>query len=150
MTPFVIRQLGPSDEAALTLLAQEETDFTGEEPSPPLTPEQARAYLQDPNVWHWHAETEGQTIGFLTAQMQRGRHGAARVVFFDEIGVREAWRRHGVGRALVAALHQKMQQEDISVVWVLADNSGAQAFYQACGYTVSDLQGVMLVRETSA
>ena len=149
MSPtFTVRRLAPGDEAALTRLAELEPAFTGEAPSPPLTPAQARAFLADPAVWHWQAETPGgEGVGFLTAQLQRGRHGEARVVFFDEIGVREDWRRRGVGRALVAALHAQMRAVGVGGVWVLADNPGAQAFYEACGYAVSELQGVMLERE---
>ena len=52
MPPFTVRRLGPGDESALALLARDETDFTGEDPSPPLTSEAARAFLSDPAVWH--------------------------------------------------------------------------------------------------
>ncbi|CAM3705560.1 GNAT family N-acetyltransferase [Deinococcus frigens] len=147
MPPFTVRRLGSGDEQALALVAHDETDFTGEEPSPPLTPKAARAYLSDPAVWHWHAEADGQPIGFLMAYVQRQRHGDAQHVMFYEIGVRELWRRRGVGRALVAALHEQMRVEKITEVWVLADNPEAQAFYENCGYAVDELQGVMLSRE---
>lgn len=147
MPPFTVRRLGPGDESALALLAREETDFTGEDPSPPLTPEATRAFLSDPGVWHWHAEADGQPIGFLLAYAHRQRHGEARHVMFDEIGVRENWRQRGVGRALLAALHAQMRAEQIQEVWVLADNPEAQAFYESCGYEVDGLQGVMLSRE---
>ncbi|MFK7600976.1 hypothetical protein ACI3L1_02055 [Deinococcus sp. SM5_A1] len=86
MPPFTVRRLGPGDEHALVLLAHEETDFTGEEASPPLAPADAHAYLSDPAVWHWHAEADGQPIGFLMAYVHRQRHGEARHVLFDEIG----------------------------------------------------------------
>ncbi|WP_412026943.1 N-acetyltransferase family protein [Deinococcus yunweiensis] len=148
MTTFTVRRLRPGDEAALERVAHDETDFTGEEPVPPLSFHDARAYLSDPQVWHWHAEDEhGDPVGFLMAHVHRSRHGTARHVMFDEIGVREVWRRRGVGRVLVAALHDQMRREGISLVWVLADNDGAQAFYEAAGYAVTDLQGVMLERE---
>ncbi|MBZ9712381.1 GNAT family N-acetyltransferase [Deinococcus multiflagellatus] len=147
MSPFTIRRLGPGDEAALARLAADETDFTDEAPSPPLSPEAARAYLADPQVWHWHAEDgQGQPVGFLMAYVHRRRHGEALDVMFEEIGVLEAWRRRGVGRALVAALHGQMRAQGIRGVWVAADNEGAQAFYRACGYEVDELQGVILSR----
>lgn len=147
MLPFTVRRLGPGDESALARIAREETDFTGEEPSPPLTAEAARTFLSDPAVWHWHAEADGQPVGFLLAYVHRQRHGDARHVMFEEIGVREQWRRRGVGRALVDALHDQMRLEGIEEVWVLADNPEAQAFYENCGYTVDELQGVMLSRQ---
>lgn len=147
MTPFTVRRLGPGDENALALVAREETDFTGEAPSPPLAHEAAHDYLSDPAVWHWHAEADGQPIGFLMAYVHRQRHGEARHVMFEEIGVRERWRRRGVGRAMVDALHTQMRAEGIEEVWVLADNPEAQAFYENCGYAVDELQGVMLSRQ---
>ena len=148
MSTFTVRRLRPGDEAALALVARDETDFTGEEPSPPLAVSDARAYLSDPHVWHWHAEEDsGQPVGFLMAYIHRQRHGSAQHAMFYEIGVREAWRRRGVGRALVDALHDQMRESGIAEVWVLADNPEAQAFYEFCGYGVDELQGVMLSRE---
>ncbi|GGO38544.1 GNAT family N-acetyltransferase [Deinococcus humi] len=147
MPPFNVRRLGPGDEHVLAQIAQDETDFTGEEPSPPLSPEAAHDYLSDPAVWHWHAETDGQPIGFLMAYVHRQRHGEARHVMFEEIGVRESWRRRGVGRALLAALHRQMRAESIGEVWVLSDNPEAQAFYEDGGYAVDELQGVLLSRQ---
>ncbi|MBZ9751831.1 GNAT family N-acetyltransferase [Deinococcus sp. HMF7604] len=153
MPPFTVRRLRPGDEAALAQVAADETDFTEEDPSPPLSAEEARAYLADPHVWHWHADDEhGQPVGFLMAYVHRRRHrsGTAETacdVMFEEIGVRESWRRAGVGRALVAALHSQMQVEGLRDVWVAADNEGAQAFYATCGYEVDELQGVILSRE---
>ncbi|MFK7600975.1 GNAT family N-acetyltransferase [Deinococcus sp. SM5_A1] len=49
-----------------------------------------------------------------------------------------------MGRALVDALHAQMRAEGIEEVWVLSDNSEAGAFYEACGYAVDEVQGVML------
>lgn len=110
MTSFTIRRLGPEDGPALAQVARDETDFTDEPPSPPLTPDAARAYLSDPGVWHWHAEDAGgNPVGFLMAYVHRRRHGEPLDVMFEEIGVRRSWRRRGVGRALVDALHAQMR-----------------------------------------
>ncbi len=144
MALFIVRRLGVGDEQALAVVAADEIDFTGEAPSPPLRLEAASAYLSDPHVWHWHAESDGSPIGFLMAYVHRQRHGNQLHVMFDEIGVREEWRRHGVGRALVAALHEQMKSEKIAEVWVLADNPEARLFYESCGYEIDELQGEML------
>jgi hypothetical protein len=72
---FRVRQLGPADEAARALIAWDETDFTGEPPSPALTLDAARSSLTDPHVWHWHAEANGEPVGFLMAYVHRQRHG---------------------------------------------------------------------------
>ncbi|MFC4637341.1 GNAT family N-acetyltransferase [Deinococcus hohokamensis] len=141
---YLVRRLGPGDEAALAGLCSDTPDFTDDEGEVPLTPTDAQDYLRDPTVWHWHAEVRGEAVAFLMALVQRRRYGAARQVMLYEIGVRTAWRRRGVGRALMEALHRQMQAEDIEEVWVLADNPGAQAFYAACGYRTDELQGVMM------
>jgi GNAT superfamily N-acetyltransferase len=143
---FHVRLLGVGDEGALKVVARDEEDFTGEPPSPPLSDADARAYLADPHVWHWHAEANGGPVGFLMAYLHRQRHGAALHVMFDEIGVRQSWRRRGVGRALVDALHARMRAQGIGEVWVLADNGEARKFYEACGYEMDTLQGEMLTR----
>jgi GNAT superfamily N-acetyltransferase len=144
MPDVVIRKLGPGDENALAIVARDETDFTGEPPSSALSLDAARAYLTDPHLWHWHAEANGEPVGFLMGYVHRQRHGTPRHVMFDEIGVRESWRRKGVGRALIAALHERRRAERISEVWVLADNAPARTFYEACGYEMDELQGQML------
>ena len=85
-------------------------------------------------------------VGFLLAYVHRRRHGEPLDVMFEEIGVRRAWRRQGVGRALVDALHTQMRERGIGSVWVAADSEEARAFYEACGYELDDLQGVILSR----
>jgi ribosomal protein S18 acetylase RimI-like enzyme len=144
MDAFTIRRLVPGDEQALAELAEHERDFTGEDSSPALSLYASIDYLRDPHVWHWHAEHEGRVVGFLMAYVHRQRHGKQFHVMFDEIGVRAQWRRRGIGRALVEALHAKMKEEGIEEVWVLADNPEAQTFYETCGYELDELQGEML------
>ncbi|WP_197408546.1 GNAT family N-acetyltransferase [Deinococcus actinosclerus] len=51
-----------------------------------------------------------------------------------------------MGRALVDALHAQMRGQGIGSVWVAADSEEARAFYEACGYELDDLQGVILSR----
>lgn len=50
----------------------------------------------------------------------------------------------GVGTALVQAMRQWMRDEDVTEAWVLADNSGAEAFYAACGFVRNDEQPVQM------
>jgi ribosomal protein S18 acetylase RimI-like enzyme len=51
-----------------------------------------------------------------------------------EIGVRKACRRQGIGRALVHMMFDWMDAHQVKVAWVIADNSGAEAFYQNLGF----------------
>ena len=110
----VIRRLGPGDEAVLAVLAADEEDFDLAERSgpKPVAGADAAAYLSDPNVLHWVAEDDGVVVGHLLAYLERRRAGEARQVLLYEIGVREAYRRHGIGRALVEAMRTWMRDHD--------------------------------------
>jgi ribosomal protein S18 acetylase RimI-like enzyme len=142
-----IRRLGPGDEPILELLARDEEDFDLDdrgEPTRPLAPDDARAYLADANVLHWIAERDGVIAGHLYCHVLRKRAGDARELVLYEIGVRAALRRHGVGRALVDAMFAWMREHAIREAWVLADNAGAVEFYRACGFAVGEPAPVYL------
>jgi GNAT superfamily N-acetyltransferase len=62
------------------------------------------------------------------------RKEPARELLLYEIGVRSAWRRRGVGRGLISAMTDWMRAEGIVTAWVLADNPGAERFYEGCGF----------------
>lgn len=134
-----IRRLGPGDEAILTGLALDDSDFDLADrahPHAPLAVDDARAYLADPHVLHWIAYDEHEVVGHLYCLVVPRRHGDARELLLYEIGVRSAHRRRGVGRALVATMDAWMRDAGVREVWVLADNPGATAFYRACGFTI--------------
>jgi ribosomal protein S18 acetylase RimI-like enzyme len=133
-----VRRLQEDDHALLALLAASEEDFDvagRSESRAPLAEEEARAFLK--NALFWVAEKGGELWGFLSCQLIRKRAEAPELLLY-EIGVREAHRRHGVGRALLAAMDEWMKANSIEQVWVLADNPGAVAFYRACGFSVED------------
>ena len=147
------RLLGPGDEAVLAVLAVDDPDFDLAErgaPRRPVTGDDAAAYLRDPAVLHWVAEERGVVVGHLLAYVERRRAGDPRQLLLYEIGVREAFRRRGVGRALVQAMQQWMRDEGVAEVWVLADNPGAEAFYAACGFGRDDEQAVQMTLTLSA
>ena len=130
----MIRLLGPGDEEVLALLAAEEPDFDvpgGSSPGEPTS--DPAGYLADPGVLHWVAEEDGRVTGFLLAYLQRRRAGAATQLMVYEIGVREAYRRGGVGRALVGAMREWMEAHGVRKAWVLATPE-AEPFYAACGF----------------
>lgn len=147
-----IRLLGPGDEDVLALLAADEPDFDlagRSAPRPPLAGVDAAAYLSDPSVLHWVAEEGGGPVGFLLCYLERRRAGAPRQLLVYEIGVREAHRRRGVGRALVGAMREWMAQHDVAEAWVLADNPGAEAFYAACSFVRDEEQPVQMTLSLS-
>lgn len=132
-----IRRLGPGDAAVLAAIAADaplfELDGAGV-PDPPLDLAAAEAYLTEPTALHWVAEEDGLVVGELLCHLLPMPWGSGSEVLLYAIGVRAGHRRHGIGRALVEELRRWMAAEGVTVVWVLADNPGAEAFYERCGF----------------
>ncbi len=151
--PPIIRRLGPGDDALLARLATEGPDFDLEgrdEPEAPLAPALAARYLANPAVLHWVAFAGDEPIGTLFCLHLPLPSGDGEEVLLHKIGVRRAWRRRGVGRALLAALTRWMRESAVPEVWVLADNPAATDFYAACGFAVAADQPTYLTRRLAA
>ena len=148
-----IRRLGPGDDALLARLATEGPDFDIDgrgEPEEPLAPALSARYLANPAVLHWIALDGENPVGTLYCLQIPLGAGDGEEVLLYAIGVRRAWRRRGVGRALLAALTAWMGDNAIPEVWVLADNPEATAFYAACGFTIADEQPTYLTRRRAS
>jgi ribosomal protein S18 acetylase RimI-like enzyme len=146
---LTIRRLGEGDEPVLELLAREDPDFDLDNrlaPRTPLDAGRARRYLDNPAVLHWVAEQDGDVLGFLFCLVIPLRSDAGEELLLYEIGVRSAWRRQGVGRALLDEMERWMVAEGIGEVWVLADNAGAVEFYRQSGFGKEQPQPVYLTR----
>ncbi len=145
-----IRLLGRDDAATLRQLALDDADFDlDQEPGvqrAPLDAERALEYLTDPAVLHWVAEEGELVLGHLHCQVVRKHAGQPRELLLYEIGVRARARRSGVGRALTATMYDWMARHGVGDVWVLADNPGATAFYEACGFEEPNDVPVYLTR----
>ena len=145
-----IKRLGPGDEATLELLAKEDADFdlVGRgAPLTPLKPGAARAYLANPGVLHWVASDNGAVVGFLYCAYILLRSEPGHELLLYEIGVRQAARRSGVGRALLGHMEAWMKLNSVSAVWVCADNAVAVDFYRGCGFAAEEPQPVYMTRE---
>lgn len=148
-----VRRLGPGDEAILELLNREDADFDLDgdaDALAPLDPTMAQRYLANPGVLHWVALHEGQVTGFLYCAHLLLRADPGQELLLYEIGVRRAHRRTGVGRALLDHMSRWMQDNDLSVVWVCADNRVAVDFYRSCGFTSEQPQPVYMTRALEA
>jgi len=142
-----IRRLGPGDVQVLTLLAREDEDFDLEGQvgiETPLASGAASAFLADPDLLTWVALAGQEVVGFVFCHVLRMRKEPARELLLYEIGVRSAWRRRGVGRRLIAAMVDWMRTEGIVTAWVLAGHSGAERFYEACGFSTGSGPAVYL------
>jgi ribosomal protein S18 acetylase RimI-like enzyme len=145
-----IKRLGPGDQATLELLAREDADFDLEgrgEPLEPLKPVMAQRYLASPIVLHWVALDADVVAGFLYCIHLPLRSGDGHELLLYEIGVRQSYRRRGVGRALLSHMEAWMQTHGVGVVWVCADNQVAVDFYRGCGFAVEGAQPVYMTRE---
>ena len=144
-----IKRLGPGDEPILELLAREDADFDLDERSqalPPLKPLMAQRYLANPGVLHWVAVQDGVVSGFLYCAHLLLRSAPGQELLLYEIGVRKAHRRQGVGRALLDHMARWMQSNDVSVVWVCADNRVAVDFYRGCDFESEQPQPLYMTR----
>ena len=148
-----IKRLGPGDEAILASLVLEDADFDLEGRGgglTPLKPVHAQRYLASPSVLHWVAQHEGVVTGFLACSLVLLRADPGKELLLYEVGVRHAWRRQGVGRALLTHMEHWMQNNDVGVVWVCADNAVAVEFYRGCGFHQEAEQPVYLTREVES
>jgi len=97
--------------------------------------EEGRHFLANPDTLFLAAFWGERVCGFATAyRLQRFDPRRAEVLLY-EIGVNEAFQRHGVGTALITAVKRWAQEGGADEVWVLTerDNTAAMALYAATG-----------------
>jgi len=100
-------------------------------------------------VLQWTASHEATVVGFLSCHVLPLRSNQGQELLLYEVGVRSSWRRHGVGRALLAHMEDWMRNQKIEEVWVLADNPIAIEFYRACGFAAETPQPAYMTRKLS-
>ena len=150
MTQVFINRLGSGDERVLALLAAEDADFDLDGRSAPLAPlasSQASRFLSNDAVLLWTAMAGDDVVGFLYCLVVPLRSGDGQELLLYEIGVRSAWRRRGVGRALLDEMERWMTSSGVSEVWVLSDNPAAVEFYRGCGFSSDEAQPTYMTRE---
>jgi ribosomal protein S18 acetylase RimI-like enzyme len=100
----------------------------------PVSPGWAQRFLDDPRH-HLCIAYEGETpAGFVSGvEMTHPDKGTEMLLY--ELGVDEAFRRRGIGRALVDALAERAVSTGCYGMWVLTerDNVAAMATYAAAG-----------------
>ncbi|MDB4915227.1 MAG: GCN5-related N-acetyltransferase [Gemmatimonadetes bacterium] len=144
-----VKRLGPGDEPILVSLATNDAafDLDGRGGSlVPLDDDAGRRFLANPAVLFWTASDDDKVVGFLYCVVVPLRSGDGREVLLYEIGVRNDFRRHGAGRALLTEMEAWMRANDVGEVWVLADNPVAVEFYRDCGFTTDGQQPTYMTR----
>jgi predicted N-acetyltransferase YhbS len=123
-----IRPAGPGDVAAVTELALEVIRFDQHFGSVLLHPHAERAQWQAaeqnlarPEPWTWLAERDGQAVGLLVAEPPErsgwiaAATGPGPVAYLGTMSVLPGERGAGVGTALVAGLHRKLDAAAVAV-----------------------------------
>lgn len=102
------------------------------------TPEQvaARMAVCQHVLTTFLGEVDGQSVGFACLRLIPHIQGDEPYAELTDIYVNEAFRRHGVARALIAQVEATARAAGASEVVIITgfDNEGAQAAYRANGY----------------
>jgi ribosomal protein S18 acetylase RimI-like enzyme len=149
MTPVTVRPATPNDYEALCAVVAAVDRFHAD-----LVPHRFRriegparpvawltGLVESPDGLLLVAERGGELVGFLEGGLQRSPEGPMhlprRLLMVDGVGVLEAHRRAGVGRALMEAAHAWARARGLDEVElsVHAANRDALAFYERLGYT---------------
>ncbi len=134
----IIREAALADCSAITRLNREEMgyDYPQEKTFVKL-----QACLANPAHRIFVAEWEGEVVGYLHLEEYDVLY-AGHMVNVLGIAVSSAWRRQGVGRALLSAGEAWARSKGAVAVRLVSGEArkGAHAFYQNLGYTGNKLQ----------
>jgi ribosomal protein S18 acetylase RimI-like enzyme len=123
-----LRELHVGDDAALAeLIAAVHPDF---EPSPPAF----AAFLDDPASFVLGAYVDGEPAGLAWGFQMRSPSGKV-TTYLHELDVLEAWRRQGIGTALVREAMELGRRTGSTRFWLSTGghNEVAQALYESLG-----------------
>ncbi|SDQ84076.1 GNAT family N-acetyltransferase [Actinopolyspora saharensis] len=137
-----IRETTPADVADVVRLVHELAEYEKAPQECRLTTEQLEAALFGPRpaLFGHVAEVDGGVVGFtlwfLNFSTWRGTHG----IYLEDLYVEPAYRRHGLGRALLSTLAAECVRRGYSRLewWVLDWNRPAIEFYESIGAAAMD------------
>ena len=139
---LTIRAARPADGALIFTLVRELADYEKLSAEVDATEEMIAAALfcDEPRLFcdiaEWNGEPAGFSTWFLNFSTFRGRHG----IYVEDIFVRPAFRKRGIGKALMQRLARRCVEEDYArFEWaVLNWNAPSIAFYRSIGAQVLD------------
>jgi aminoglycoside 3-N-acetyltransferase I len=140
MTDFTIRVLDVTDLSLARQLFDMWRRGDGVT-APPASDESLLRLLGRPDFHVVAALHHGKVIGGLTAYELEMYTEAATELFIYEVGVEEAHRRQGVGRALFESARELCRSRGLSVLYVpaMANDARAVAFYEGIGLKREDV-----------
>lgn len=155
-TPALVRAAEPRDVAAIHGLIGELADyeklrhqFIGS-----AVDLERHLFGLRPCAWALVAEVDGVVRGFALSFRSYSTFLCRPGIYLEDLYVQPAWRRHGIGRALLAALAQQAVEEGCGrLEWAVLDwNAPSIAFYRQLGaqpmdeWTTFRLTGEALTR----
>jgi GNAT superfamily N-acetyltransferase len=139
MTPVTVSPATPDDVPAMAALLEEMDRFygaTGTEPTGEREHQIREAlFASPPAAYALLAFDSDQLVGMAAYSFLWPAVRLTRSLYLKELYVAERGQRHGIGRALMAALFEVASKHGCSrVEWTTdQDNPGAVAFYAALG-----------------
>ncbi|WP_092981693.1 GNAT family N-acetyltransferase [Actinopolyspora lacussalsi] len=132
-----VRRVTEADLPAVVRLVHELAEYEKAPEQCELTTEQLRRSLfgPAPALYGHVAEFDGRVVGFalwfLNFSTWRGTHG----IYLEDLYVEPSYRRHGLGRALLAELARECVEHGYACLewWVLNWNEQAIGFYESLG-----------------
>jgi ribosomal protein S18 acetylase RimI-like enzyme len=124
-----IKVLGRGDDSVLANVAAEVFDN-------PIDPEFTREFLEDPRHHIAVAIDEGQVVGFASG-VHYIHPDKPPELWINEVAVAPAYRRRGLGRAILEGLFEVGRAHRCAMAWVLThrSNAAAMALYSSLGGT---------------
>ena len=128
MDGIEIRRLGAGDRAVLDDVDPDAFDG-------PVVRRWAEAVLSAPNH-HLVVALDGTRVVGMASAVHFAQPDKAPVLYVDEVGTADAYRRRGVASALMDAVLGHARTLGCTEAWLLteADNAPARAFYAATGW----------------
>jgi len=155
-TPALVRAAEPRDVAAIHSLIGELADYEKLRHQFIGSAVDLERHLFGPRPWAWAlvAEVDGVVRGFALSFRSYSTFLCRPGIYLEDLYVQPAWRRHGIGRALLAALAQQAVEEGCGrLEWAVLDwNAPSIAFYRQLGaqpmdeWTTFRLTGEALTR----
>ncbi|CCE12007.1 putative acetyltransferase family protein; spermidine/spermine acetyltransferase [Bradyrhizobium sp. STM 3843] len=140
--PLVIRRAGPDDAEVVFSLIKELADYeklsheveaTEAEIAEALFGDNPRLFC---DLAEWNGEVAGFAAWFVNFSTFAGRHG----IYLEDLYVRPAFRRNGIGQALLGYLAQQcIERGWARLQWSVLDwNAPSIAFYKSLGAVLMD------------
>ncbi len=98
----------------------------------PVKPDQARAFVDDPNHFLIFAMDAKQPVGFASAIINL-HPDKDPILFVSEVGVIESHQRRGIATELMQAMKKLADREGCQGIWLATegDNTPARGLYQS-------------------